>query len=339
MPLPSPLSSFLSRANMSLHAALALMVAASSIPLLAIPRGEAFAQERAKTTLDNSMEHTFEFVANVPARREDETKTQYAARRKKIEDELLTRLLYRYKVAHGHGAKASIKPSGKVTLKLYSKQSPEFLQSIALGRGQLNMHAELDQSSLWESMLDPTSAANKLLPEAITVSDDDVHGIYLQSTDPARLMGFIDDIVLPSGRSLHLVRLDASGTWRTILLGEGLLSQKMVERVTLHTSEHTGSSYGQITLSSQGQIRWKKLVEESERPLVLALDREPITTLYRPALSATITPLEVYTSHSAPLTFSCDPTWIGASHLTECVTLVAARASAPIPIKLAPSLP
>lgn len=323
---------------MALHATRCLIVAALATLSLPSLTHQAFAQEE-NEALDNSMEHAFEFIAKLPARQAEESSTQYAARRKKIEDELLTRLLYRYKVAHGHGAKASFKPSGKLSVKLYSKQSPEFLQSIALGHGQLNVHEELDQSVLWEQMLDPTSEASKLLPPEVTVLDDEVHGIYLQSSDPAALLDFVDDFVLPKDRTLRLVRLDASGTWRTILLGEPRLSPRMIERVTLHTSGHTGSRYGQITLSGDGQSTWNKLTEQTDRPLVLAIDGEPVTTLYRPMIAGAIKPLDVTTTHTAPLTFSCDATWVGASRLTECVTLVTARASAPIPIKIIPSTP
>lgn len=319
-------------------ALLLLSLGATALFTLPFERpGLVHAQER--EALDNSMAHTFEFIAKLPSRREDESSAQYAARRKKIEDELLTRLLYRYKVAHGHGAKASFKTPGKIRVELYSKQSPEFLQSIALGHGALNIREELDQAPLWESMIDPTSEASKLLPETVIVAEDEVHGMHLQSVDAAKLIDFVDDFVLPKGRSLHLVRSDASGTWRTILLGKPLLSQEMVERVSLHTSGHTGSRYGQIDLSVDGQNTWKKLTEQTALPLVLTLDGEPITTLYRPFVAGAIKPLDVSTSHTAPITFACDPTWIGASHMTECVTLVAARASAPIPIKLVPSTP
>ncbi len=277
---------------------------------------------------------TLHFLVHVPKQGPKESDTLYATRRKKTHDELRTRVLYRYKTAHTHNAKATIKPSGRMTVTLLSTHSPQFLQAVTLGKGNLNIHQELDQSSLWESLLDPTSGAQSLIPKAIQVRDSDVHGLYLQSNDPAALKKFIDKLITPDDSQLRLVRDTAPGSWRTIWLGKPLLTDKMITRTSLDSSPQTGASFGQIQWSEDGLQRWQQLKEEATHPLVLAIDHEPITTIHRPELAGIASGL--HTPTSSQLTFGCDAIWTGQHNQEECITLVMARASAPIPLKIVP---
>ena len=281
-----------------------------------------------------AFEHELSLLVELPPRGPKEDQEAYRARRVSIYEEALTRLLRRYRTFGVRDLTGRVDGSAKrIVLTMRARSSRATLESVALGRGALSIRALLNQDELWAQMSEGGEASGAL-PAGVEIVDTFTEeGLALRSEDASVLQAFIARLITGQERQLALVRDEERGFWRTVWLGEEQLSGEDFKEVTRGRSAMTAATYGELHLSEEAIARWDVLKKESESALALTLDGEPVMVLHRPDSAALKT--GAASEPESSLTFQCRRQWAPRGGEEACTALVAARASAPIPLKIA----
>ncbi len=279
-------------------AVVGLLLASSAV---ALPPGKVHEYEM---LLAVGFEDADEEIADEEARR------LRAKRHRKITEKVAERLRYRAQVVREEAVARPMR-GGRVKVSMRTRRERGWVEAIMLGQGAMRVAPILDQYMLWNEVADS-------IPEGAALKRHPQYGHYLWSEDAEALKRLAEAFIFPDKK--FYVVTDSDGGWRLMWAGAPVLTEREVNEAAPRASV-AGVAFIEAKLTKEGAQRWEQVEELT--PMMFTVDGEVIDTFR--AGEAT----------QRTLTLQCGREWAAdAQAQRECVEIVSARVSAPIPMRL-----
>lgn len=236
-----------------------------------------------------------------------------ARRGRKLAEAVARRLTHRLEVAGATRADVEVRSQTKLLVRARTRGSRDWVEAVLMGRGFLTVRPVLDERGLWR----PHFAK---IPDRVHVRGlDPGDQVHLWCAERAPLLELATMAHSP-GHALHVVPARRGG-WRTLWLGAPLLDHDSITEVRRERSA-VGTPYAELRLGEQGVRAWREVAPNQR--LAAVVDGEVIDVFSAPSSA----------SRRDRIALQCAEEWVPAAEREECVELVAARLSAPLPFQL-----